>query len=313
MLMDNSNYVPVAQGKKEGGKILIIAIIALLVGAAAATAIIVSINGGFNFGKKEETTSKEKKAEDKVADGDITDDKTIIELSYKANFVLSHGYDAVAAKEMTTSEFKYYGLKDYAGLTASQKIGSVVRSFMDDETVMTKDQWAKVSDKERNTLAKRYSSESVEDFYVGLNVIDNVDRIKERYQYIYGSYGESIPAEADGVSIVCGNYNYLSSINVFATVNGCGDLGAHEIKIEQYKYEQSGNLAYVYFVAGVTVPNANGDGKEEYYGDLDKATKVSYNGYVSVNNTSVKYTRYRVVFEQEDDGNYIYKTVEKVN
>lgn len=313
MLMDNSNYVPVAQGKKEGGKILIVAIIALLVGAAAATAVIVGINGGFNFGKKEETSSKEKKAENKIADGDITDDKTINELSYKANFVLSHGYDAIAAKEMTTNEFKYYGLKDYAGLTTGQKMGSVVRSFMDDEAVMTKDQWGKISDQEKKTLAKRYSSEEADGFYMALNVISNVDRIKERYQYIYGSYGENIPAEADGVSIACGNYNYLSSINVFATVNGCGDYGVHEIKVEQYKYEKSGDQAYVYFIAGVTVPNANDDGKEEYYGDLDKTTKVSYNGYVSVKNTSIKYVHYRVVFEQEDSGNYIYKTVEKAD
>ena len=156
------------------------------------------------------------------------------------------------------------------------------------------------------------------DGYVGLLVHDELDAFKSDYEKYYGMLGDNYPASADGYPIICGNYIYLSSIKAYVSTNGCGDLYEDATEVQYLKFSSKDRTAYVYFVSGVQqyVPDGAGDVTLNCYSDLDATNllmgKAEECPKISPNNLD-KYTHYRVVFEKDDKGNYIYKTVEKVD
>lgn len=326
MLMDNTSFngenqasmpmQPIAQGapKKQGGKTVIIAIIALLVGAAIASAIFICLNGGFDFSKKEaEKTSEQKNEEKKDAETTITDDTIIKELAEKVNIVLARGYDKTSNKTITTWDFNDK-LGSFSNIKKSEKMGDIVRFFAfnnRDVQPMTKAQLSSLTASEIETLKKNTSwtnptTDGLEGAYL---VFKNSSEVKKKYQYVFGESLDEMPEKADGSSVYCGNYIYLSTLDAFVSGNGCGDYGASEISFKQLSYKQTSEQAYVYFLADVTVPGPDNQ-KGAHYAGLDSKNKIADDAVAFSDEDA--YVKYRVVFDKQDNGNYAYNTVEEV-
>ena len=327
MLMDNTTFggenqaatpeQPIAQvsPKKQGGKTAIIVIIALLIGAAAASTVFICLNGGFDFSKKgtEGTSEQQNIEEKKDSKTAITDEKTIKELAEKANIVLARGYDKTSDKKITAYDFDYT-LKSFSDLKTSEKVGDVVRFFaFDNQDVkqMTKAQLSSLTNSEIATL-KKYSgwtNSTTDGLEIAFYVFDNSTEVKKKYQYVFGEKLDEMPEIADGSDVFCGNYVYLSSLDAFVTVNGCGDYGAAMLKFKQLDYKQTDKQAFVYFIVDVDVPELD-DQKAGRYAGFDSKNKIADNAEAFSDESA--YVKYRVVFDKQDDGNYAYKTIEEV-
>lgn len=327
MLMDNTSFNgenqasmpmrPIAQGapKKQGGKTVIIAIIALLIGAAAASTVFICLNGGFDFSKKEAGNTSEQKKDEKKKDAEatITDEKTIKELAEKTNIVLARGYDKTSDKAIITWDFNYK-FDSFNDLKKSEKMGDIVRLFAyDNQDVqsMTKTQLSSLTNSEIEVLKKYadWTGRTTDGLESAFVVFKNDAEVKKKYQYVFGETLSEMPEKADGSSVVCGNYVYLPSLDVFVAGNGCGDLGAAKLQFKQLDYKQTDNQAFVYFIADV-LTSEYGDEDVAHYAGLSKKNKIS-NDVEAFSNESA-YVKYRAVFDKQDDGNYAYKTIEEV-
>lgn len=305
-----------APAKKN--KTVLVAIIALLIGILGTTIVFLCLNGGFgaeNKDKKDDSnTAKE------ATETEITDSAVIADLKGRATLTLT-SWSTDYSDGVTI--YGVRSLKGYQEKTTGNKLGNIIRNFntKTESRLMTKAEWAKVQASASDlAVVKEHAGNiaSRADGYIGLTVHDELDAIRSDYEKYYGALGNDYPSSADGYPIICGDYFYLSSIKAYINVNGCGDAFEDATKVEYYKFSEKGEKAYVYFISQVMQYAAHDEAGNEMvqcHGDLDAQKLLKGNTQscpeISLSNTE-EYVHYRVVFEKDDKGNYIYKTVEKV-
>ena len=321
MLMDNAlnnNFegaavVPeAAPVKKNNSKLLIMMVLGLLIGAFGASAILVGINGGFDFGKKENVTKTSSDDEKSSANDNYSDEKLRLELAYKTNLVLSNGLNAAAGN---TSRYNYFSspaftLSSYANLSAEQKMGIIIGA-VNENSALTQNQIANVKPNEIEIIKKDLNNDDV-DLSKGYIAVKD-SSVSNLYRYVFGSYGDSLPEKADSsMSSSCYRYWHIESINSYIASTNCGDGGGSLMTdIKQYKIEIEESKASVYFVA-MTNTEPVDETAQEYFGDLDCTVKINGTDSVDISENNDKLTRYRAIFEKAEDGNFIYKAMEKV-
>ena len=301
-LMDNmnDNNAPVTQGnKKQSSKILIASVVALLVGAAAASAVFIGINGGLDFGKKN-TTSNNAETAKPVEDDSVLSQSLIHELAYKTNriFAISSSAGRYVDSVDTTGD-----MDDYKKLPDELKATIVIRNAIRDgrtEMMNVSD----LGDSEIKTILQETGLTTVP-----VTKVD--DDIKADYKNLFGAdftnqADSSVSLWADGSWSGCA----IGSVDgVYVQYAPCGGYNPGHVNIYQYKYEVDGGKVYVYFATQLV------DDQGKIYKDLERKNLLAGEGNM-LNHLSTeyeKYNHYRAVFEKNDDGNYIYKTVEEVN
>ena len=114
------------------------------------------------------------------------------------------------------------------------------------------------------------------------------------------------------MSSSCYHYWHIESINSYVASTNCGDGGVLlTADIKQYKTEIEESKASVYFVA-MTYAEPVDKTAQEFFGDLDCTVKINGTDAADISENNDKLTRYRAIFEKAEDGNFIYKAMEKV-
>lgn len=331
MLMDNQNTfqssvpptpapaptVPSAAPApaKKTGNVILIAILCLILGAAIAVGIIVGINGGFNFGGKSSDggSSSSPKVDDEITEEVAIEDTDLIaSLTKKANIVIA----GTISSERSLKNIEYSGnIGDYQSMTSEMKsrefLSASIRNIDNSEEVKVSDLPSSVASKE--TLIEQAGADYV------ISSMRVTDSMRNDYKDIFGE--ELIMIDKVDASKITGcTYTYVPEMDSYVMLLlGCGGGSDHWALSYQTKHTKQGKNAYVYFALGqidssdesyvymrsdVTV---NSDIVERF-DDWDSASayKIDASNYA-------KYTQYRAVFEENEEGNYIYKTFEKVN
>ncbi len=317
MLMDNTSfndttlneYAP-AKSSKQGGKILATAIIALLVGGAIASAIFLTIN---NLNGQKSDTGKE------IANnGVVLDARLTAELAYKTNRILAHRpsserglYDID-----TTGEFQ-----DYANLSNQMRADAVIRGY-ESEEIDSKD------------LPDSYDGKKfrVENGFKKSYIIRVNEKVKSDYKYLFGKEFTVFPKSVPHDYVSGCPADYLSDESYYVMGIQCGGTTTTSYSTYQYKYELDGDKAYVYLA--VMAEGDDDAGERAFYSGFEPDSKiitgltadqkmrmegrgvgeeiydVKTDSFVTMVS---KVQHYRAVFEKGSDGDFYYKTLEKVN
>jgi hypothetical protein len=339
MLMDSFNdtaptespTVAPKSNKKQGGKIALFTIIALLVGGGIASAIFVAV-GYLNQGNHDNRVANcdkneiENIAVEPVKDDDgneiagkstILDARLTAELAYKTNRIIAN----IPSSERSPSMDTTGSFDDYINLSDQMRADLVIGSkIFDDSTMETIP---------ATSLPDSYEYKETALNYGDVNIIRIDDSMKSEYKYLFDKELTSIPDSviSDFNTRSC-SASYLKEVSYYVVALGCGggtDIGH---SMYQYKYELEGEKAYVYFA----VMAKNGYGNETtFYSGFIKDNKVldiaadQKDNITNVrdllyNPTDKSYTplrnivsHYRAVFEKGSDGDFYYKTLERVN
>jgi hypothetical protein len=192
---------------------------------------------------------------------------------------------------------------------------------------------------ENNPIAEKVSASDLPDSYTGKQAITRdygyayiirVDEgIKSEYKYLFDKELTNLPDQvsSDFVTNSCGA-NYAKDASYYVRWMGCGGGSDTSHSMYQYKYELEGEKAYVYFA--VMAMRDSGYDKVFYSGFINdnKILNLTAEQKGAVNTVSDsiynsatgdydqlinKVGHYRAVFEKGSDGDYYYKTLERVN
>lgn len=326
MLMDNFSFggdnsaaagpaAAPAMPKKQGGKILITAIVALLVGAAIASAIFITINNLNKNGGAANSGDAKK--------GTTLDARLTAELAYKTNRIIANTPSAGrSVRDVdTTGQFD-----DYVNLSNQMRADIVVGSRMyvseEGEEIDT----ANLSDSYKDKKW-RINNGFKKSFIVRID-----DKVKSDYKYLFGEEFTNFPETVSSDYVTGCPATYVSDGPYYVASVQCG--GATDIihSLYQYKYELDGDKAYVYFAMmaesgfsnerhtfnsgfiseGKLVSGLTDDQKYslQEQGVGYQVYDIKTDSYIPVKD---KVQHYRAVFEKGSDGDFYYKTLEKVN
>ncbi|MBR5418951.1 hypothetical protein IK110_01750 [Candidatus Saccharibacteria bacterium] len=330
--------------KKQGGKILLASFIALLAGGAIASAIFLTIN---NFGGQKGDKSadncerntleniaiqpaKDDNGNEISGKGTILDARLTAELAYKTNRVLANK----ATSERNVFMDSTGKMADYVNLSDDMKTQIVMQQV--DVREATK---KKVGDLPEDSDARKdyktiYNSDKkYTDAEIG--VVNINDAIKSDYKYLFDGEIKSYPDIYDSFSVQACFLNWDSTQKFYYTASQCGGGTSISHSLFQYKYLLDGEKAYVYVAIGSSKDGVDSNSAVFYSGfssdlkevKLTKSEKASYysSWYLGVggdfyNPTTQDYEpyykyvqHYRAVFEKGSDGDFYYKTLEKVD
>lgn len=327
MLMDNSNssgadFVAPTRSKKQGGKIAAVAILMLVLGGVMATAVFATINGGFDFSKNKSDNSSvsTNSVSSSAEEQDISDLRVLGELAYKNSVILSGGTETAIAPEIYTDndDTRYNGAAFFNGLNDSDKVSSIIiatKGTINSDDYIDDEEAGKISDDDYAKVKEIDADKKWNTYYA---LVARADELRPYYEYIYGDIKE-FPDETNNYSdSICPTTIYLKSLAAYFKGHGCGGMNfPYKIGAYRYKYTTQGNQANVYFAAGLrTYATVNPEETFAYFYDLEKSKTMSgtfYEWNWGPNSNSYQdFAHYKMVFEKDSNGNYIYKSVEKV-
>ena len=187
-------------------------------------------------------------------------------------------------------------------------------------SILSKDdsQRVKINDLPDSVANKKTLAEQAGGDY-SLSSMKVTDDMKKEYKNIFGEELTMVK-EVDASATTGCTFTYVPELNSYvALLLGCGGSTDHWPMSYQVKYTKQGEKAYVYIALGQADSSATdylymrsdtsmNSGIVESFDNWD-----SFSAYKIDASNYTKYTLYRAVFEKNDDGNYIYKTFEKVN
>ncbi len=298
--------------KKQGGKILAIAIIAMLVGAAGASAVFVGLNGGFDFSKKSSSQTSDNKSEnkgDENKDGEDEKESEEVEISdatlkatiiKKANVV----FRSQESEDTLKSPSIFDDFSKYENPSKETKSRIILAFFDGKDTISSKD----IPSKYMNDYLKQYYAENPSDTIPAIKIDD---KVKNYYKSLFGDEMTEFPDNAANNNYfnTCGMV-YIPELNTYSVIAvGCGGAISVWPIAYQYKVTTKGDKAYAYFAIGLHNSDEN-----KIYGYFDKKDTVLVSNVEKITSENYKQIpHYRAVFEKQSDGNYIYKTAERVN
>ena len=333
-----------AAPKKQGGKIIIASFVALLVGGAIASAIFLTINN-MNGQKGDKVAANcDRNSLDTIAiqpvkddngneianKGTILDARLTAELAYKTNRILANTPTSERNVRMDTTG----KMSDYTSLSDDMKMQLVMQQVDVREATKKKiGDLPKESDA-RKTYEKVFGSSSADLLSHEVGIIYVGDAIKSDYKYLFDGEPKTNPDIYDSFNIQTCHLEWDSVQKFYYTATQCGGGTSIGHSLFQYKYLLDGEKAYVYVAIGAS-KDAGDDTEVLYSGfigdgnqiNVAKAIKdgISDSWYQGVggdfyNSTNSKYEpiykyvqHYRAVFEKGSDGDFYYKTLEKVN
>ncbi len=340
MLMDNSSlnntapneYTP-AKPNKQGGKILATAVIALIIGGAIASAIFIAIN---NLNKGSEVSNCDENKQEKISiepakdesgkeiagKGIILDARLTAELAYKTNRVIANVPSSEKSPRVdTTGNFS-----DYASLSDDMRASIVLSGKLLDNEVVEEIDTAKLPD----SFSEKQSL--IENGFKKSRIVRISSAIKDEYRYLFGKefthFADNVTSDFNTQSCPA---SYVSDAAYYVLAAQCGGMSTVRHYIYQYKYELDNDKAYVYFgmmaedwsdnipsfYSGFRNDDKLVSGLTKEQGESLQGQGVGYEIYDRTTGTYInmlgKVQHYRAVFEKGSDGDFYYKTLEKVN
>ena len=329
MLMDNYSFdgndsaatspaVAPMTSNKQGGRIIIAAIIALLVGAAIASAIFITIN---NSNKNGGNTANNSSAEKNTT----LDARLTAELAYKTNRIIVNTASSERAPNAKASTGRF---EDYVNLDDQMRADIVISGWIFNNAFA-------IEEIKPASLPDSFEKKQQNLNYNYLWIVRIDDYVKSEYRYLFGKEFTNFPA------VVASNLNtqscpatYVEEASYYVLLEGqCGHVSGQ--RLYQYKYELDDDKAYVYFGMmakygdGADLTYFNGfrwdnkiiSGLTKDQKEQMKDQPLSYWIYYPETDDSTdrsellldKVQHYRAVFEKGSDGDFYYKTLEKVD
>jgi hypothetical protein len=333
-----------AAPKKQGGKIIIASFVALLVGGAIASAIFLTINN-MNGQKGDKVAANcDRNSLDTIAiqpakddngneianKGTILDARLTAELAYKTNRILANTPTSERNVRMDTTG----KMSDYTNLSDDMKMQLVMQQV--DVRTATKKEVGEFPENSdiRKRYAEIYKNTDTEYSVIEVGVIYVDDAIKSDYKYLFNGEPKTYPDIYDSFNIQTCNLEWDNVQKIYYTATQCGGGTSIGHSLFQYKYLLDGEKAYVYVAIGAS-KDAGDDNEVLYSGFIGDGNQINaakaikegisdawyqgvggdfYNPTSSDYEPIYKYVQhYRAVFEKGSDGDFYYKTLEKVN
>lgn len=330
-IIPTAGFIPKKPDKKRPiNKKLIIVIAAISVAIiliVAAVAIIIGLSQqSRNTNDSQEevasttpTTPEEPKQpqqpqEPETASGDAD----YLALVSKSTAILSHGAIINSNKRSFSAAVYYTNDKPssyFGNLTPNHKMAIVIsisRSDMSDQTLT-------------NQQAANLGSESCQLLFGETNCRANSSnitpnkwkvlgrsnaRIKQEYLQLFGSISQTSKRLID----TCPYYSYIAEIDRYVYRSTCPKKNYNYLHFYQNKYQSSGNKAYIYFAGGSTAVNHETDRYALLYEDIDATSLIDKSAdgdnFMLSKNNYLRYARYRLLFEKDSNGNYIFRKFE---
>ncbi len=294
--------------KPKTHKKLIVAIVLLIAIIASVTAIILVSNNLFSRQQGNAGSTG----------NEIKDENKINALTIKTNRILSLGANkesatktlvhqmAMDSQKMPLATFENLGSND------NDKAVIVLSAYDIDGEGITPEEVAYFNEVTNLNTSTDY-------IYKFIGATKN--EVEKDLKDLFGSNSYLSPViTGNGYSIIWNEKNDAYYGSISAPSHTTGTLTSHYY---QYKYEETNYKAYVYIAGGVvktdTSKGTNNTTNNLYYsldgnGNSKQLDSKNTKDNNLINDSNYKnFSHYRLVFQIEDNGNYSYKTIEKIS
>lgn len=260
----------------------------------------------------------------KTVDGKIDADTTTTgDISEKVSLILTSG--TKNTKESAFDVFWHFSMRDQKHeLNQDEKIYIILNSLQANFKKITS---SKAKELNYNCIDPckfvndyMYLNAGAGDYITYIDALD----VSKKYEILFGEKIKNYNYDFQNVACAVTNfsYKYDSENNVYYYTGGSGGTVAPIYLIHKDRYIKDTEKIYAYISIATWMPfddkvykgiDNNDESNYLYTKNLESSTSASVLRIKEINENHDKYEHYRMVFQKDENGNYYYSSIEKVD